>query len=739
MEQDIDPSILDFFNSDSPLTGAIINDPFYTVEDTTFTHMSDRVENKHERLNSFLDEFISIEILEDFIEEYKDEIKFPSVKEFKKNGDRTKHFWEISDYNGDDKISISNFPLWGVFSAFIDVKILKVCVSWKDTGISKNFANYSEEWILTPLNSATHPSFMTDMEKENVPFIMDQPKLKWICPAKKQSKSKLESQIENRYKQICKAVNWTHKKALTYNMMELTKLLGLTTLGIRKARLSPLLFDHEGGCGGAPPWNNQRTAYTMLYWIRGGTTAHSTLNIMAEAQRLLRGETRPSECKYILAPYLAQLSKSRFENYLNLFRNEAIKNFDNWCDYDIATENMKIDHEQLATHCQPISFDDFTEGPLIAALRKKGIIMTDTDVNVLLDEREQNDALLGTVPIGELVVEKDKKKTYQRYQWFLDQCETHNITLNDGERWDSLKNWRYSHVINVLDGYYKAKMNYWESFSTFFYTETANIYIRRNVMDVLDKPRYDDLMESIIGIKPFHAPRGVYVPDPLKVLSENSAIMYLYNLMFNKKNFLEIPPEIIADDVRIIHNVRRLVFHERLISKVFLLITSDTDLTAVIKAFLEQHKSIHTFLYLTIGDYLAEIISPKPKSLKPKLQIYSIIERCKKPISVRLNTFLLKYATDLSNVIIEYDRPNIKRKLRYFNLESLILGKLYRTPVKTGFSTQLLDEQKRKLNRSIFTLEFEDLRKILNRTKTEHSIKVSESYIARLNVYINKK
>jgi regulation of enolase protein 1 (concanavalin A-like superfamily) len=623
------------------------------------------------------------------LEEYKT-FKEEKTKEFSLVIKDNKTYDYLDSTVGDDLIVETNDPEVGVMILFVDENLLKVQISYKDVGFSEIVGNYAQDWCFRPINAYNHVIYALEHGKGSAITVSpDLVKLKDLSPVRKQSEMELD--LASKYQSLYGSSDWVDENWLTYQMHQVSKLLGLVIFDFSMTFKSPFLTKSEGGCGGNPPWNNLDTLYSGLKLMQKGKSFGTTLGIMLEAKMINHHEMKPKESVFVKLAHIAETGyQSWFESIGML---ETMKYFG----YSADSINQLRSLEPLPGYLNDIGIkvpiEDISIGSAISHLRSQGVIMTELDVRLLIESLKKTQAITGNIPMREVLQEIETQKFITKkisLKFLRSITEVHPlITGTISSRYESLPKTLDEDFYQLTAEYYHIVNEYANFLSSFFYTEEINIFRTQDVLNLLggskNKILLQSLFENIFEIKIDYiekvsqktsTPSGV----EFKLLRE-----WIDSINESKSFDLVRPPGIGTDDSRMYQEARSLIFdHEEknLHYLIIIFITNDNNFCKITERSLPRKNLDKNIILgqLRLEDYFIECawIHDKSHDINrdgPKL--LSIIDNKFYPITKAMDDsirFLLKpYKYHVKNkfrVRFIYDVPNIDKSLAGYTLSS---------------------------------------------------------------------
>jgi hypothetical protein len=378
--------------------------------------------------------------------------------------------------------------LFSVLMIIAGIAISNIKVSWKDTGISHTLANFAEGWILSPPSSEASFEACSRRHRGNgVPWVLDVPKLKYISPVRKQSSFELD--LESKYIHLAKVARWTHRKWFTYDFHQLCLLLANCVFDFVGGRTFPFLYPEEGGCGGMPPYGNLETAAAHLYRFNRGRSANAILGVMDETVRIHHHEIAPSDGLFVKASHLAQMGDKKWQNFT--FAYKSVLKTGSYSRAELRDilrgEVQSTLPSEILDHGTEILSTDPIIGSAISQLRAEGLILTELDVKLILENRRRQEAIGGAIPLRDVIADiEEQTRQFKANHWKV------LSELSKGIKADSLYtiaplNWsedlsnRGAPLWNILGGYYSLRSSQTERFTSFQYSDSIRVFKRSDI------------------------------------------------------------------------------------------------------------------------------------------------------------------------------------------------------------------------------------------------------------------
>jgi hypothetical protein len=328
--------------------------------------------------------------------------------QFKKDTDKVKF---IGAFTGDDACHFTN-SMEFVRNMISIEKDMDIQISEKDTGISYDLGNFAEEWILTPLTSEMSWEDTNSIHKsEGLPWAFDSVKLKSASSIRKGGTDS-EANSFDKISDLSQRASWAVRGWLTYHDHQLLSILGKCTLDISDGPYSPLLYPTEGGSGTVAEWGNLLNLIGLLGRYCQKKTDIGTYIIMKESNMINKGLIKPENCYSTKLLHLSQVEFSTWKKFSGLLKFHKSLGYRSELEVweqlsDMAGEPLPI---ELTEKSVVIKSESFVEGTVISRLRNLGLIMTELDVRLALNQRERYSATVQNRNVGTFIRSLQEKK-----------------------------------------------------------------------------------------------------------------------------------------------------------------------------------------------------------------------------------------------------------------------------------------------------------------------------------------
>jgi hypothetical protein len=458
-----------------------------------------------------------------------------------------------------------------------------------------------------------------------------------------------------------------------------------------KARVFPYLFDTEGGCGGAPPWNNLYTAAAAMYRYRAGRAKRGIVGIMSDANRLQRGEIRPDQAFYTKNLNLAMSGDKRWETIRSQLEHEKHESI--LAGEDFSTNVMENAEQTipnaLLQKSTTIDPEDAFTGVAISYLREKGYIITEYDLVMKVEAEKRLTALWGIVPMREIEDQIELRKSQYRdaYLETLSDLSRKKLTKETRRERDQIEDPMCPETLSIMAYYYKTRVEQALVLNTFIYNERIRVFKHEDVEAYFNRGNkgIKDRFCQSVG--------SYYRPEHRKTVqisweSEKFDEIETWLRSADLKTLLTrpIPTGIGPDDSRIVRDLSSAMETEGKWYDAFfiLLITGDRRLVQSAQRILQHNfpKSKIRVCGLRIRDYLVwcTLTRQRPKfvgkdAIPPYLrrELYNPLTGSGTMVHGPLLRTIVNECKHLwgaksPRMLLEYDYPNINRALARFKL-----------------------------------------------------------------------
>jgi hypothetical protein len=272
-------------------------------------------------------------------------------------------------------------------------------------------------------------------------------------------------------------------------------LLGSLVLDWTGDELFPFLYGEDMGCGGLPPWGNLETARLSAYHFRRGKVKESVIGIMEEAISVFMGVMPHEEMIFMTAARAAMVDKGSAKKALEpvlAMREEGLNRI------GISDLVSALRGDPLEQKFVDIAFEvdarDSITGSILASARRRGLIMTELDLRLLLATHERNKLLLGNTPVKEVLAEYEgieqnlRKKGLNLIRGIMTNFEYFDKRAQ--ERLKPNVGWE------ILPQYYRTRKGYFAIDSSLSYGGMMRIFRKEDVRTLMNQ--YENIGNAII-------------------------------------------------------------------------------------------------------------------------------------------------------------------------------------------------------------------------------------------------
>jgi len=628
---------------------------------------------------------------------------------------------------GDDEVNTTNSLGYAILCVIAGPLLSRIKISWTDVQFNKNYYNYAEGWILLP------PSMDSSFEAVNkyarntgVPFVLDPIKFKNLSAVRKQSD--MEVDLPSKFGSLAKTASWTDPDWFTWDMHQFAMLLGLEVFDFVKSKLYPFLFPWEGGCGGAPPWNNLFTAAGFIFRYRRGKAARGILGVMSDANQLHTGQIAPKDALFAKGLSLALSGDSRWIN----IRSELERRRKDAADIGLPYQETIIEVADrtippgLSARGHVVNPGDALTGVALSYLRDKGYIVTELDLVTKIEERKRLEAIWGHVPLREIADQIEIRK--QEYKdVFLETLTNYvkSMPYDPGvyATWSEMENpFSPSSIVTLLQ-YYKMRVEQSSHFTSFIFNEQVRCFKQSDVEEFFAKGLEtirDGFCESVGSRYRPDWRRAYQLPADDRAYTEIE--QWLASGSLDDLLSGPIPPTIGPDDAGITRDAVLATECDTQAgaSGMFILIvSSDKRMIHSVQLILE-HQFPRT-RFRVVGLNVIEFISYSVQAVRPvrqdpnamrwlrDMKVYNpYTQQDHAPMgslmqALKLEAFHLHACREVG-VRVFYDYPNINRNLKRFEVED--------NRVVVEYAGGFLTRARMRADKTLPTLELARIRQV---------------------------
>jgi len=602
----------------------------------------------------------------------------------------------IQSVVGDDESNTTNSLIFALMIIIAGPLISGIKLSRKDCGCSRTIANFAEGWIITPPSSeASFEATNRRHANNGVPWVLDPPKLKYISPVRKQSS--LELDLESKYVHLAKVASWTHKSWFTYHFHQMALLLANCIFDFVGGRTFPFLYKEEGGCGGMPPYQNLETGFSHLVRFNRGRSSRAILGIMDESVRIHQRQITPNQGLFVKASHFAQMGDKKWlaftHSYQSLLKtNQVSRSQIRELMRGDVSSNLPSDILDLGVE---IESTDPVMGAAISHLRKDGLLLTELDVKMILENRKRQEAIGGDVPLRQIIKEiDDETRLFKANHWkvlnllsmraeFQEFCTT--VPLNIREE----STMRDSPLWNILGEYYRLRSSTHDIFTSFQYSDTIKVFKRSEIEHLIR--RTPSLLRADIA-------QGIDIPSIMRKFKSDipqererhkEVLEWLETKDLKSLLLSPLPPGVGPDDGRIFRSIMARLEEEETLSKhtiMLIIVSSDMQLCSRVFAYVKERIKDRILIFCNIsarayGRLCLGMLreendrssgngfrnGPRPS----RLTLYNYLKSEETPVPIGLERQIMALAEGRqAKVLVEFDYPNVERYLENTRYES---------------------------------------------------------------------
>jgi hypothetical protein len=592
---------------------------------------------------------------------------------------------------GDDETITSNSLAYCVLCIIVGPIISRIKVSWEDAQVNQDLFNYAEGWILLPPSMDSSFEAVTKYARgDGVPFVLDPVRFRNLSAVRKQSD--MENDLPSKFRNLAESAAWTNPSWFTWDLHQLALLIGIEIFDFMRSNIFPYMFHWEGGCGGAPPWNNLLTASAAIFRYKKGRASKGILGVMTDANLLHGGEISPGDALFTKNLNIALSGDTRWLTIRSELENRRNAAEELGLEYE---PNLNTNAEEipavLMSESEVIHPKDALTGVVVSFLREKSYLTTEMDLVSRLQDRKRLDAIWGSIPLREIenqidVRKKEVKESYLETLSILAKVSTPNSKtsriLADIE--DSFS----AASLNQMARYYRMRVEQATYFTSFIYNEQVRIFKTSNVEEYFSRGTSslrDGFCESIQSLYRPDFRRTIELPDDKKNFDQ----IETWLLSDSLKNLFSqpIPPGIGPDDARITREAYlnlQGMFRQGIEGVLILIISSDRKMCSACQqvlanAFPDKVIRVNS---LPIRDYVSWCLSEqvyRPGAFTRdrwilEEKIYNPIVKDKVPVHGPLRDALQREMDFFFNCRskkfrVYYDYPNINRTLKRFKID----------------------------------------------------------------------
>jgi len=592
------------------------------------------------------DQELEMKIIEEQLTESEKHINFTGPVKYEEEDT----YGCIQAVTGDDYVELSNH------SESMRVKIAAILsmgikVSWKDTGRSKFVANYAEEWFLMPQCVMTNWDDVNQNIKNIGTYVtLDVPKLKELS-AFTIGKDSNETYAD-RLERLAVRASWLQKGTIQYDWNNLAYMLGCLVLDWTGDEVFPFLYGEDIGCGGPPPWGNLDTCWFSMHHFRRGKVKDSIRGIMQEAVQVFKGTMPHEGMVYMAAARAAMVDTRTAQRVLAPILALRQSGFDRIGMTDIVStlrgDPLPDQFDQIAIE---IDSRDSITGAILASARRRGLIMTELDLRLMLLSIERDKLLYGNRPIKEVLEEyEDQEKNLKKKGFKLLRELIRNIDQFDDEAKNHLQPYTDKGIVKE---YYTTRKGYFAIDSSLSYGGMMRIFRKE---DVKRQMNVFNARGAMIISKYYGQLSESYFPTyPDEKVNYQELKSWIANIKKGQP-FLDIPEGFTTGDVIVLSDLERIA---RTIEKgsLFLIITDDLGLIKRCKIQAGRYEChargipVDETTFQHRSRYYSKIEYLNPKTGGKVKVPQQTVEKWK-----------TEFETPFKTVVVLYDFPNISKK-----------------------------------------------------------------------------
>lgn len=614
------------------------------------------------------------------VENLWDKVNFPEV------------IHAIRSMVGDDEVITSNCFLYSVLCIIVGPLISRIIISWDDVQFHRHLYNYAEGWIFLPPSMDSGFESVSKYNRGNgVPFVLDPIKFKDLSPVRKQSN--MNQDLTSKFRNLSERAAWTNPSWFTWNLHQFAMILGVEIFDFMRSTQFPYVFKSEGGCGGAPPWNNVFTAAAAIYRYRGGQAKVGILGVMDDANKLQVGDISPKKAFFTQNLNLALSGDQRWatiRSYVEREKWDAFRTGEEFIPL-VSQEAEKTIPDELWEKSTAIEPDDLYTASAVSFLREKGHIFTEMDVVMRVEQERRLESVWGQIPMHEVEdqIELRKERYKESYLQVISELGRRQMDPEVHRRIKEIEDPFSPESIAVMVQYYRLRVEQASRISSMIYDEQIRVFKMADVETFYQK--------GVQGIKNQfskstgsryrpESSRKQNFPDEQRTL--DAIDDWLESGPLDKLLRQPIPPGCGPDDMRVVRNLN-IAIQQSGNNDAFmcLIVTSDKGLVRAAQRVLTHNignsRPIRV-VGLSGADYLNWALTKSKFVVRGKVQsvawlrsakLFNLVQGKDVPIQGKLLELLEQEAKMIWNrrdpkLLIEYDVPNINRFMQRFSLDS---------------------------------------------------------------------
>jgi len=594
---------------------------------------------------------------------------------------------------GDDEVITSNCLMYCILCVLIGPILARIHVSWDDVQWNRHLFNYAEGWVFLPPSMDSSFEAVTRYNRGNgVPFVLDPVKFRDLSCVRKQSAMNVD--LASKFKNLAEKATWTNPSWITWNSHQFALILGIEIFDFMKSKIFPYLFGWEGGCGGAPPFNNMYTAAGAIYKFRGGQAKRGIIGLMNDSNRLQRGEISPDQAFFTKNLNLAMSGDAKWAAIRGELEAAKHENVSLGLDYDmnIVEQAEKTIPSALIEKSTTIHPDDAFTGVAMSYLREKGYILTELDLVERVENEHRLKSIWGRIPMQEV-----EDQIALRKNEYLESFHQRITELSKLRHSESVKGILANldepmspESISIMKEYYIIRIEQALRFNSFIYNERLRVFKYEDVEEYFNRGTAGLKDQFCKSIGAYYRPeirRAPQFPDEDRSMDEIERWLRSDNL--NNLIKQPFPSGIGPDDSRVVRSLSLVIdsYGDAQDGFLVVIISSDRGLIKSAQRLLSHNypRKVIRVYGLRLYEYLRYSLAGLTPKYKVKhrsrsknwLQgrIYNPAARSSEIISGPLLQALeleakFFWQCKSPRLIIEYDYPNINRGLLRFKFNA---------------------------------------------------------------------
>jgi len=609
----------------------------------------------------------------------------------------------VAAFTGDDAIHFTNSKTF--VHAMISNEIqMDIRISEKDTGISHKMGNFAEEWIITPLTSEMSWEDTNAIHKQDgLPWAFDAIKLKNGSSIRKGGMDETANPYD-KVAELSKRAQWAVEGWMTYDDHQLLSIMAKCSLDISDGPYSPLLFPTEGGVGACAEWHNILNTLGLLGRYCQKKTLLGTYMIMKESDMINKGQIRPDQAYSTRLLHLSQLDLDLWKRFAKLLANWKFQGYNSeievWDDLNHMTgASLPPD---LLEKSLVLTHESFIEGTMISRLRNLGLIMTELDVRLEMNQYDRYLATASNDNAGIYIKSLDEKKEKLKarplhmYRSFLGKKVDHfELQLSEDNIFNDFR--------QVAINYLKNRVESVIPHTAFSYRSTTRIFKASDVRKYAPYRELGFLRKQLKGEENPWIPAGI--SDPFEEEKYREIEKWIESTTLDGMIKTAIPLGVTTDDARLLSDFQFCKQEFQGHKLLNIVVTEDRRLFSALKVL--EEPSWFEIMRLDLKSYLGLCLGigtyDKPKN--PYASFHNIL------------TGNCDQAPDLPNwgnerdfILFHFDVPNIER-----NVRGLQFMGTHVTQFSSGYIQRKFALNAMKQGNSIYFVPWNNLYKFIRR------------------------